>query len=227
MDSKITVTKPPPEEEKVTNVLSGVAQLYEDNLRNYGQTSKSVGWRDEASQILRFEKLVELIEPSAGANGISVNDLGCGYAAMFQFLAERPGLKLDRYFGYDISEKMLAEAQCAVGIDSRAVFIKASEITEEADYSFVSGTFNVRMNADHDAWTKHVLSALRNLAAKSRRGFAFNLLSTYVDWKQENLYYGDPFKFFDFCKRNISRYVSLLHDYPLYEWTILVRKGAD
>jgi len=48
-----------------------------------------------------------------------------------------------------------------------------------------------------------------------------------VDWKQDNLYYGDPFLFFDYCKRNISRYVSLLHDYPLYEWTIIVRKEVD
>src|SRR5438270_9454461 len=117
----MSATDAVPEQTELADALSGVAQLYEDNLRHYGQTSKSVGWRDEASQILRFEKLVELIEPSAGANGISVNDLGCGYAAMFQFLAERPGLKLDRYFGYDISEKMLAEAQCAVGNDSRAV----------------------------------------------------------------------------------------------------------
>jgi hypothetical protein len=49
-------------------------------------------------------------------------------------------------------------------------------------------------------------------------------LSTYVHWKAENLYYADPFMFFDFCKRNISPYVSLLHDYPLFEWTLLVRK---
>jgi hypothetical protein len=66
--------------------------------------------------------------------------------------------------------------------------------------------------------------ALMHLAAMSIRGFAFNAMTTYVDWKQENLYYADPFMFFDFCKRNISRYVSLLHDYPLFEWTMIVRK---
>ena len=60
----------------------------------------------------------------------------------------------------------------------------------------------------------------------SKKGFGFNLLSTYVDWKEDHLYYGDPLFFFDFCKRHVSRYVSLLHDYPLYEWTILVRMGG-
>jgi hypothetical protein len=30
--------------------------------------------------------------------------------------------------------------------------------------------------------------------------------------------------FFDHCKRNFSRQVALLHDYGLWEFTILVRK---
>jgi len=33
----------------------------------------------------------------------------------------------------------------------------------------------------------------------------------------------DPRPFFDFCMRELSPNVTLLHDYPLQEWTILVR----
>jgi len=215
------------EREKVVGTLKGIASLYEENLQNYGTASKSVGWKDEASQILRFEKLAQVIDSRRAGAGISVNDLGCGYAAMYSFLDDQPSITLSRYYGYDISDKMLQTAAKTVANDPRAVFIRASEITEEADYSFVSGTFNVRLDASDELWTDHILRAIRNLAAKSRRGFAFNLLTTYVDWKQENLYYGDPFMFFDFCKRNISPYVSLLHDYPLYEWTLLIRKRSD
>lgn len=211
-----------PEKEKVIGTLDGIANLYEENLKNYGQVSKSVGWKDEASQILRFEKLAQVIDPGTAGAGISVNDLGCGYAAMFSFLDGLPSVALNRYYGYDISDKMLEAAALAVENDPRAVFIRRSEITEAADYSFVSGTFNVRLDASDELWTEHILQAIQNLAANSRKGFAFNLLSTYVDWKQENLYYGDPFMYFDFCKSNISPYVSLLHDYPLYEWTLLV-----
>jgi SAM-dependent methyltransferase len=213
----------PSENANVAEALNGVAKLYEENLKSYGQTSKSVGWKDEASQILRFEKLAQVIDPGTAHSGISVNDLGCGYAAMFRYLDALPSVKLSRYYGYDISEKMLEEAGRAVGNDSRAVFIRSSKLTEAADYSFVSGTYNVKLEASDEEWADHIKESLENLAAMSRRGFAFNLLTTYVDWKQENLYYADPFMFFDFCKRNISPYVSLLHDYPLYEWTLLVR----
>jgi hypothetical protein len=56
----------------------------------------------------------------------------------------------------------------------------------------------------------------------SKLGFAFNLLTTFVDWKKDVLYYADPMHYFEYCKKNFSRYVTLLHDYPLYEWTLLV-----
>jgi hypothetical protein len=39
-----------------------------------------------------------------------------------------------------------------------------------------------------------------------------------------DLYYADPRAIFDHCKRTFSRWVALLHDYGLYEFTILVRK---
>ena len=39
-----------------------------------------------------------------------------------------------------------------------------------------------------------------------------------------DLFYGDPTFFFDHCKRKYSRNVALLHDYDLYEFTIIVRR---
>ena len=210
-------------EEKMRQELTGVANLYSSSLKAHGLTPKGVGWKDEESQRLRFEKLAQVIDVRTTDKGISVNDLGCGYGAMFRYLNEIPSVQLTRYYGYDISEEMLTVARQFVA-DPRAEFIQSSRVTREADYSFVSGTFNVKMEASNELWIEYMKEMLMNLAAMSVRGFAFNILTTYVDWKQEDLYYADPFMFFDFCKRNISRYVSLLHDYPLFEWTMIVRK---
>ena len=210
-------------EEKMRQELTGVANLYSSSLKAHGLTPKGVGWKDEDSQRLRFEKLAQVIDMRTAGEGISVNDFGCGYGAMFRYFDEMPSVRLTRYYGYDISEEMLAAAKQFVD-DPRAEFIQSSQATHEADYSFVSGTFNVKLEASDEIWTEYMKEMLMNLSAMSVRGFAFNILTTYVDWKQENLYYADPFIFFDFCKRNISRYVSLLHDYPLFEWTMIVRK---
>ena len=70
-------------------------------------------------------------------------------------------------------------------------------------------------------------STLETLAELSIRGFAFNMLTSYsdTDKMRPDLYYGDPAFFFDHCKRRYSRNVALLHDYGLYEFTIIVRLG--
>ena len=42
---------------------------------------------------------------------------------------------------------------------------------------------------------------------------------------REELFYADPGWIFDQCMRRYSRHVALLHDYGLYEFTVLVRKS--
>lgn len=208
-------------DDAVPRALEQISQLYGENLREHGLSSKSVGWKDEASQLLRFDRLVQVL--NADDQPFTVNDWGSGYGAMFNYLVERYGDRLTSYAGYDINPTMLDAAPGFTRNDRRARFIQADTISEQADYAFVSGTFNVRFDTTDEAWTRYIEERLEMLGRTSRRGFAFNLLTKYVDWKAENLYYADPFHFVDFCKRKVSRYVALLHDYPLYEWTIYVR----
>jgi SAM-dependent methyltransferase len=140
---------------------------------------------------------------------------------MFEYLVEQ-AYPVSAYTGTDISPDMLVAARERVR-DPRAEFVQAAAPPHDADYVFVSGTFNVRFDATDEGWGAYVQDTLRILAARARRGLAFNLLTTYVDWRDETLFYADPHAFFDFCRTELSRRVSLLHDYPLYEWTMLVR----
>jgi SAM-dependent methyltransferase len=204
---------------RVDQALDEVRRLYTESLAEHGRDSKAVGWKDPTSQRLRFDKLAEVLRPEAGH--VTVSDWGCGYGAMFDYLDGRLGPELEAYTGYDISEQMITEAR-ASHADPRARFVVGSR-PEQADYTFVSGTFNVRFGASDDEWAEWIRQRLRELAAASRKGLAFNLLSSYVDWREPHLFYGDPREFFDFCKSELSRFVSMLHDYPLYEWTIVVR----
>ena len=207
--------------DSIPKTLDGIKDLYEGNLAEHGATSKSVGWRDDASHELRFERLARVIDGAAG--GFTVNDWGCGYAAMFGYLDRVHGARLTHYTGYDISAEMLDAARRQCG-GTRATFVHGPEVTEEADYTFVSGTFNVKLKASDADWDGFVKQQLVAMFEKSRRGLAFNLLTSYVDWKTEHLFYADPRDFFDFCKTRLSRYVTLHHDYGLFEWTIAVTR---
>jgi SAM-dependent methyltransferase len=202
--------------------LDFVVDLYETSLQRHGTSAPGVGWRDATSHLLRHRKLAQLFAGDAAP--FTLNDLGCGYGSFYEYL-KAAGAPLRLFRGYDISEKMLAKAReriTAADIEWRL----APRLDAVADYTVASGIFNVRQDTPPTQWRDYILVTLDNMNEFSTRGFAFNLLTTHVDWQDDKLYYGDPLFFFEHCRTAYSRQVALLHDYPLWEWTILVRKPS-
>ena len=206
--------------EKKPSELAMIKDLMNEMLDKHGATPPGVGWRDERTMELRFDQLLKLFEDEK--EKFTLNDLGCGLASLYRHIKKR-GIAVSKYYGYDMSDKMLNKAREAVPAGDGEL-ICADHLTHLADYSVASGIFNTRLEADEAEWKQYMKSVIRDLDAHSSKGFAFNSLTSYVDWKQYNLFYVDPCEIFDFCKREFSRKVTLLHDYDLWEWTIIVRK---
>lgn len=199
--------------------LGKIKDFMEEALDKHGPTPLAVCWRSRENQFLRFDQFRPLF--AGHAEPFSLNDLGCGLADLYAWTKER-GLPVSRYVGYDLSERMLAAAR-TLHPDPVAHFVQAERPSEIADFSIGCGIFNTRLDESDAAWTEFMRSAVRTLAESSRVGFAFNALTSYVDWRVPHLFYADPAEWFTWCKTNISKKVTLLHDYPLYEWTMIVR----
>ena len=84
-----------------------------------------------------------------------------------------------------------------------AEFVCAARPVRKADYSVASGIFNVRLQQSDTEWRDYVEGTLDLLDGASRRGFAFNCLTSYsdADKMRDELYYADPCLLFDLCKR--------------------------
>lgn len=205
-----------------TDLLNEVANYYSDKLSEHGETPRGVDWNGEESQTLRFKQLCKII--NAENKDFSLNDLGCGYGALFDFLYDT--YPIGSYLGADISDNMVSAAQARHTHHPQARFISAAEPDAIADYGVASGIFNVRLGRTEAEWYDYLQATLDILDKTSRLGFAFNCLTSYSDEdkKRDYLYYADPCQLFDMCKRRHSRQVALLHDYGLYEFTILIRK---
>ncbi len=206
---------------EIPELLTEIAGYYSAKLVEHGANAKGVDWSSEASQLLRFEQLTKVIGP---ADGFSVNDLGCGYGALYDFLRSRH--RSFSYTGCDVSTVMVAAAQARHHGTDQVRFVLASEPPEIADYGVASGIFHVRLARTSSEWRRYIEATLDVMHRTSRHGFSFNCLTTYsdADKMRGDLYYADPCRIFDYCKRRYSRHVALLHDYGLYEFTILVRK---
>jgi hypothetical protein len=112
--------------------------------------------------------------------------------------------------------------------DERCRFTTSEGELERADYTLASGIFNVKLQTDDATWHDYVVSVLDSLSSLSGMGFAFNMLSRHADPQlmRSDLYYADPGRYLRLCAERYSRSVALLHDYGLYEFTVIVRLGT-
>lgn len=205
-----------------TSLLTEVANYYTEKIVEHGATPRGVDWNGGESQVIRFEQLCRVIDPEN--NSFSLNDLGCGYGALLDYL--RGKQSACTYQGVDVSREMIIAAEQRHAADDKARFVISAEPDHKADFSVASGIFNVRLGRTDIEWFDYLQSTLDVLDRTSVLGFSFNCLTSYSDEekKQDYLYYADPCQLFDLCKRRYSRKVALLHDYGLYEFTILIKK---
>jgi len=175
--------------------LSDIASYYTATLALHGAPAKRVDWNSQTSQLLRFDQLTKIIAVPAG---FSLNDFGCGYGALFDYL--RTGYRDFLYTGFDISAAMVATARRR-NRAANARYVLASEPPKVADFGVASGIFHVRLTRSDSEWRNYFEATLDIMNRTSRRGFSFNCLTIYSDSDKmrRDLYYADPCNVFDHC----------------------------
>ena len=200
-------------------------EYFSEKLEEFGATPKGVDYNGPESQERRFEQLVKVINPS---QSFSVIDYGSGYGAIFDFLNAK-GWQFE-YYGLDLIEKMVIAGREVHKDHPNAHFTTDQSEVPVSDYLLAGAIFNIRLDESYERWQEFILHTLGQMNKLCSKGFSFNMLTKYSDADRmagrPDLFYGDPVFFFDFCKRNFARNVALLHDYGLYDFTILVRKDV-
>ncbi|MEP7133621.1 MAG: class I SAM-dependent methyltransferase [Chloroflexota bacterium] len=200
-------------------------EYFSEKIETFGATSKGVDYNGPEAQEHRFEQLAKVINTS---QPFTVIDYGSGYGAMFDFL-QKKGWQFE-YYGIDLIDKMVT-----AGREAHVNFPNAHFTTDEGsvpmvDYLLAGAIFNIKLESSYDEWQDFVVKTLHRMNALCSKGFSFNMLTKYSDAdrmaQRPDLFYADPLFFFDICKKNFSRNAALLHDYGLYDFTILVRKDV-
>jgi len=198
-------------------------EYFSEKLEIFGATSKGVDYNGPEAQERRFEQLVKVID---SVQPFTVVDYGSGYGAMFDFLSTK-GWTFE-YYGVDLIEKMVIAGREAHKGFQNVHFTTDENEVPMVDYLLAGAIFNIKLETPYEEWQDFAVKTLHRMNTLCSKGFSFNMLTQYSDVERmaqrPDLFYGDPLFFFDLCKRNFSRNVALLHDYGLYDFTILVRK---
>ena len=198
-----------------------VVDHYETALRAHGPTARGMDWKDEESQRLRFAVLSGCFD----LNGKSVHEVGAGAGHLYDVL-QAEGFRAD-YSGSDLSADMVQAARRGhPGVTFHCWDILAEPDLPTFDVVVCSGLFHVKLGHTESAWWEFVYDMVRQMYRMCRVGIAFNMISDDVDFRATNLFYSNPGTVVDFCRRELSRFVALRHDYPLYEYTVSVYREA-
>ena len=181
---------------------------YRDAVLRYGDAPEGAQWSSKDSQNKRFEILLDIAE----MKNVSVLDFGCGTGAMLEYMNARGGDSSIRYTGCDILQEALDIAKQKYANQKNVRFGFFDDFKTEAfDYIFISGVFNNKIENNEGYYQDY----LRILWERTRKGLAFNMMSAYVDYYDDDLFYEKPEKVFSFVKQNLSPYVVLRNDYQV------------
>lgn len=191
-------------------------QHYRNLFNQYGDSFKAAQWADETSQEKRFKILIEI----ADIRNSSILDFGCGTGHLATYL-KKLGIPVE-YTGVDIVKELI---DCAKEKHTDHSFYLSEElVTQQYDYIFISGVFNNKLLNNRDFYKKQLIKLL----PYAKKGIAFNMLSHYVDYYDDNLFYEKPESVFGFIKKEISPFVVLRNDYEIkkgvlpYEFTTYI-----
>ena len=198
--------------------------LYEDRLDEFGNDVRTVGWGSREDQILRFDQLCREQE----IKGRRILDVGCGLGDLVPYLDARSGGDF-QYSGIDLSSRLVEQARVGFGGDNRVFYcgdILDPDFRDKPDMAvfdlvFLSGALSFRVD-DNIAFAKSMIKYLFALCTET---LSLNFLSTHVDSQENKNFHYDPSEMFAYAK-SLTPWVTLYHDYPLWEFTLKMRRFA-
>lgn len=190
------------------------ALLYNERYEKFGRDIRTVGWGNDRDQALRFDVLFRGLNP----RGKTILDVGCGLGDLVPYLDRQTDGDFI-YIGIDVAGKLIEDARDVHEKPNCRFFtgdIFSVELPQ-VDISILSGALSLK----RDGIEVYAQDTLTKMIELSREAAALNFLTSYVDFEAVHNQHYSPGTVFSWAKARAKR-VNLIHDYPLYEFTIQV-----
>lgn len=199
---------------------------YEACLAKFGDSHRGVDWPNERDADRRYRVMLDLVRECEP--GMTLLDFGCGASHLYPYLQNSPYSAL-AYHGLDASA-----AFCEL---SRKKYphipyycldvLSAPGQLAEFDYVVMNGVFTEKCGLSFEEMLDYFERTLLAVFPKVRRGLAFNVMSSIVDWERDDLFHLPVDLLCGFLSRSLSRHFVIRNDYGLYEYTAYVYRKAS
>lgn len=210
------MTAPILDPEDVLNVV----RRYQQRIAEYGTSFASLNSGSEAKQSIRHEVHASALR---GAKP-SILEIGCGLGDFYKFLIRNQ--RACSYSGYDIVPEYIEQCHRLFPealFEQRNVF--ESGIDGIYDTVVMSQVLNNRYQRSDNMQV--MKRALELAFAHTRVSVSVDMISSYVEFQNPELFYYSPEEIFRIAK-GISSRVLLRHDYRAFEFCIqLFHEGVE
>lgn len=197
--------------DEITRVLR---DHYAATFERFGATAKGVDWTSEEELLFRYDKMLALLDESftGRSEGVSLLDVGCGWGGQLQ---RARALEVElAYTGIDVVETMIDHARKEF---PEAEFIHGDVFDLNApqgyDYVVCNAILTQKLDVTIPAMEEYARRLMLKMFDLCRRGIAFNMMSTRVNFMVENLYYQSPSELLSWLLTEVTPRVRLDHGY--------------
>ena len=175
-------------------------RAYEDRLAALGPVPKGVFWRNQSTQIARFDALLNIVTKVTPIANPILGDVGCGYGAMLDFIQKTSRYQHLNYIGIDINRAMINSCKREFP-DHKNMFFVGKSPPSPVDFCVFSGTFNLCHTNNTTLWLDYIFANLRQCWQRSRYGLVLNLLCGHKAEVRNQIFYADRQSFITAASR--------------------------
>jgi SAM-dependent methyltransferase len=199
-----------------------IVNHYEACLAKHGTTHQGLDWPNMDDLLRRYQVMLDVIDTQSPSP--SLLDLGCGFGMMVDYIKSK-SLNLN-YTGIDLSAAMIVEAKkrhpkCTFDLQD----VLKKPIAPQHDYVILNGVLTVKSTLPKESMTQFAHAILKAAYAGCKKGIAFNVMSTAVDWQRDDLFHWGFDEAAQFITTHLSKHFSFRQDYGLYEYTAYVYRS--
>lgn len=198
---------------------------YESKLREHGDNHRGVDWPNRADAEKRYDVMLDVI--GNASTSVSLLDIGCGLAHLYERIVERQRGTQLTYEGLDISPAFIATCRRKF---PQITFHQADILASDSgllaacqyDYVILNGVFTEKLAMSHSEMSSFFRRMLTAAFGFALKGVAFNVMSKHVDWERSDLFHLPFDEMADFVTPNLTRNFVIRNDYGLFEYTVFL-----